>query len=213
MKNISPATCVEIGTASAPFPAKYYFWMPSHSNDSIPVNFGDDLFCKIAGKITGRKISTCSPNYSGRKIFIGGSTLGYARNGDQVWGAGIHDGYFDPKIRRLKVHAVRGPRTAAILRERGIAVPFCYGDPALLWPELFPDIGKPCPEWDYGIVPHFREFINSRDSSYPPNARVISPMQDALTVTEASPPFFIAARTHERGEPSKLPGGWHGKRP
>ncbi|MGO8767048.1 MAG: polysaccharide pyruvyl transferase family protein [Limisphaerales bacterium] len=158
--------------------------MPCHSNDPIPINFGDDLFGKVAGKITGQEITACSPNYSGRKIFIGGSTLGYARNGDEVWGAGVRDGSLRPGIHFLKVHAVRGPKSAAILRERGIAVPYLYGDPALLWPELFPEISQPIAKWDYGIVPHFREFLHSNESSYPANARVISPMQDALTVLD-----------------------------
>ena len=158
--------------------------MPSHSNDPIRVNFGDDLFGKIVSRLTGNEVRTCLPDYSGRKFFIGGSTLSYVRNGDQIWGAGIRDGYFDPKIQHLRVYAVRGPRTAAILRERGIVVPYCYGDPAILWPEIFPEIGELSPKWDCGIIPHFREFINASDLSYPPNLKVISPAQDALMVLD-----------------------------
>jgi GT2 family glycosyltransferase/glycosyltransferase involved in cell wall biosynthesis len=184
MNDISPAVHGEPRHSAALLPARYYFWQPFHSRDPIPVNFGDDLFGKIAGKLIGREASTCAPDYPGRKIFIGGSTLGYAHNGDQVWGAGIRGGYFDPKIQHLKVHAVRGPLTAAILRERGIVVPFCHGDPGLLWPELFPEIGRLDPKWDCGVVPHFREWINSPESFYPPNVKIISPTRDALAVLD-----------------------------
>jgi pyruvyltransferase len=183
MKNISTEIS-ETKHPPAPPPVEFYFWQPFHSNDPIPVNFGDDLFGKIVGELIGRKVLPCAPNYSGRKIFIGGSTLGYARNGDQVWGAGIRDGQFDSKIQHLKVHAVRGPQTAAILRNRGITVPFCYGDPAILWPDVFPHLGKPCPKWDLGIIPHFRELMNAPNFSFPSNARVINPAQDALAVLD-----------------------------
>src|ERR1700678_1048999 len=123
MNTTAPTIGSQAGRPSTvPLP-RFYFWLPSHSNDPIPANFGDDLFGKIVGKLIGREITACSPNYSGAKVFIGGSTLGYARNGDHVWGAGIRDGSFNPHIQFLKVHAVRGPKTAGILRARGIAVP------------------------------------------------------------------------------------------
>jgi pyruvyltransferase len=175
---------VEVKLKSLLLPRKYFFWHPSYGNDPIPINFGDDLFGKIVSKITGEEVFSCGPGYLGKKLLIGGSTMSFARNGDQVWGAGIRDGYLDPKLRRLKIYAVRGPLTAAIMKKQGIDVPPCYGDPAILWPGLFPHLKRMDSLWDVGIIPHFREMQSIERLSFPANSKIISPVQNPLNVLE-----------------------------
>jgi pyruvyltransferase len=71
-----------------------------------------------------------------------GSILHFARDNDVVWGSGVNGKIplERHRFRTLDVRAVRGPKTRAVLEERGIPCPAVYGDPALLLPLLRPDL-------------------------------------------------------------------------
>lgn len=78
----------------------------------------------------------------GSRLITVGSILHFAKDGDTVWGSGVN-GKMDPALHaftNLDVRAVRGPLTREFLLARGIDVPAVYGDPALLLPELFPEL-------------------------------------------------------------------------
>lgn len=68
-----------------------------------------------------------------------GSILHLARPGDVVWGSGANVKEPAPIPRDLDVRAVRGPRTADLLRGLGIRSAAVFGDPALLLPHLWTD--------------------------------------------------------------------------
>ncbi|WP_183086153.1 polysaccharide pyruvyl transferase family protein [Mycetocola tolaasinivorans] len=99
----------------------------------------------------------------------------FARTGDTIWGTGINDKIDAAHLafEDLDVRAVRGPRTRERLQERGIFVPEVYGDPALLLPELMPQLRewankKQFPET---IIPNLNDF-----PAYKGESNVFSPV-------------------------------------
>lgn len=105
-------------------------------------NFGDMLGPMIVERMRERLGLAVAVGLPDRRLLSVGSILQYARNGDVVWGSGIN-GKVDPPwaaIDTLDIRAVRGPRTRARLLEHGFTVPEVYGDPALLLPELYPEL-------------------------------------------------------------------------
>lgn len=120
-------------------------------------NFGDSLFPLIAERIADHSFRTVSRYYPFPKLLAGGSIINdFARNGDSVWGAGMHhaDGM---KAKRLHIHAVRGPVTRKTIKKLlGISCSEIYGDPAILTPHLFPE-WQPMPvKGRIGLIPHFK---------------------------------------------------------
>lgn len=125
-------------------------------------NFGDVLGPIVVELMRERAgVSTLPAQRGAQTLFSVGSVLHEARDGDVVWGSGING-----KKRReqhqfssLDVRAVRGPRTAAYLRDMGIDVPDVFGDPALLLPLLMPEMT----DWvehkkrRVAVVPNFNE--------------------------------------------------------
>ncbi|WP_144268106.1 polysaccharide pyruvyl transferase family protein [Demequina sp. NBRC 110055] len=75
---------------------------------------------------------------SSARLLTVGSILHLAQPGDVVWGTGVNGKVpeWSYRPRDLDLRAVRGPRTAAALRERGLDVPDVFGDPGLLAPTL-----------------------------------------------------------------------------
>lgn len=91
-----------------------------------------------------------------RRLLGGGSVAEMARAGDVVWGSGVsgRSTESDADYSGVDVRAVRGPLTAAWLRERGAEVPEVFGDPALLVAELWPATRRErCKRWDYTVIP------------------------------------------------------------
>jgi autotransporter strand-loop-strand O-heptosyltransferase len=81
----------------------------------------------------------------------------YVRPDDYVWGTGCIDEHHvgdKPK----KVYSVRGPLTRDVLLKRGWDVPEVYGDPALLFPQIYnPTIEK---KYKIGLIPHCVDFYS-----------------------------------------------------
>jgi len=105
------------------------------------INFGDHLATVVANKVLADAgIMPGEQTDRAKRLFTVGSVLHFADTGDTVWGSGVNGKVPVEQhgFTGLDVRAVRGPRTAAFLRDRGIAVPDVFGDPALLLPTLFP---------------------------------------------------------------------------
>ncbi|MDP1881014.1 MAG: polysaccharide pyruvyl transferase family protein [Parachlamydiaceae bacterium] len=138
---------------------KLYYW---HENKEI--NFGDFLSVKIVERIVGRPIQTyeTKPVVVGKKFLALGSILYFAREGDVVWSSGINGKRpykHEYQFTYLDVRSVRGPLTRAFLKEKfNIDAPEIYGDPALLFPYLFPEFKKSeNPSNNYIVVPNYND--------------------------------------------------------
>lgn len=137
-----------------------FYWKPSRSpkRPLIRHNVGDRLAFELVHRIIeGRGLSL--DHYAGgsRRLLSIGSVLHFATDDDVVWGTGVNRKMENSMLsaKRLDVRAVRGPLTAATLKDIGIAVPEVYGDPGILVSIVFPL--KRDPQHDYLVVPHFRE--------------------------------------------------------
>ena len=76
-----------------------------------------------------------------------------------IWGTGFinESGRLHGKPRQIC--AVRGPLTRDNIIKTGIPCPEIYGDPALLYPEIYqPDTTK---KWKLGIIPHYVDKENT----------------------------------------------------
>ncbi len=135
-----------------------YYWQQKDL-----VNFGDYLSVKIVERIIDGPVTIFrKTNTPKKKLLALGSLLYFANTGDVLWGTGSNNKYTNPSdynFKSLDVRAVRGPLTKAFLEEEfGIECPEIYGDPALLFPYLFPEFRrKKEPKHPYIIIPHLYE--------------------------------------------------------
>lgn len=171
---------------------KIYSWNPRRRRAPGPLgrfitygrrinNFGDMLGPLIVEKMCRTLSLDDTSAVSGATLFTVGSVLHFASSDDYVWGTGRNGKIPDEahKFNTLEVSAVRGPRTADFLRDRGIEVPAIYGDPGLLVPRLFPETLR----WaetkssKLSIVPNLNDWVSYRNR---PN--VINPVGDVWEV-------------------------------
>lgn len=121
-------------------------------------NFGDALSPLVVGGTTGYHPRWVSKKYSGKMLAVG-SVISAARPNDVIVGAGlIRDEPFllPPGV---KVLAVRGPLTAALLGlEARLQV---FGDPGLLAPEIL-GITRDNGAETISLVPHQVDFAATR---------------------------------------------------
>ncbi|WP_194409374.1 polysaccharide pyruvyl transferase family protein [Microbacterium cremeum] len=111
-------------------------WIPARKGFD---NFGDLLGPMIVRRIHERRALGRARGRTPRLLAVG-SIMRLAATGDVVWGAGINGKTVDiAQFPVVDVRAVRGPRTAAVLRSFGNEVPDVFGDPALLIPHLWTD--------------------------------------------------------------------------
>lgn len=136
-----------------------YYW---HENKKI--NFGDYLSLKLVERIVGLPVQIYEkkPVVVGKKLLALGSILYFARENDIVWGSGINGKRLikeEYSFTSLDIRSVRGPLSRAYLIENfNLSVPEIYGDPALLFPYLFPEFKKKeNPSYDYIVIPHYLE--------------------------------------------------------
>ena len=127
-------------------------------------NWGDVLSQFLLEHFSGKKLNKDDVFYfddaaymldkNGKIVGIG-SSMKYVRPDDYVWGTGCIDEHHvgdKPK----KVYSVRGPLTRDVLLKRGWDVPEVYGDPALLFPQIYnPTIEK---KYKIGLIPHCVDF-------------------------------------------------------
>lgn len=167
-------------------------------------NFGDQLSKAIIEKILKRKIQAINlakeKNISNKLIALG-SIFHYAKNKDVIWGTGINPywqkqknifSFFKP-LKNLDIRAVRGPLTREyILNNLKIDCPKIYGDPALLLPQLFPEL-KRKPKRTIGIIPHIKDI-----NLFAENPNLISPSDDWKKVVKQilECKFIISSSLH-----------------
>lgn len=135
-------------------------WRPAGGG----INFGDHLATVVTNRILGGAgVMPDEEVNRSRRLFSVGSVLHFAKTGDTVWGSGINGKIAADQHRfeDLDVRAVRGPKTAAFLRERGVRVPDVYGDPALLVPTLFPGRFVPEVRQPALFVPNLHDAVSS----------------------------------------------------
>lgn len=116
-------------------PLKLYWW------NETP-NFGDRIAQDIVAAVSGREVIWASP--ADCELFAVGSLFKWIRAGVQsgdpgrrpwVWGSGIMGPLRVDFGKRIRLAAVRGPVTAALLNVSGQVA---LGDPGLLIPEVVP---------------------------------------------------------------------------
>jgi pyruvyltransferase len=113
-----------------------YWWRPRPKFGVVPrrKNLGDELSPFIVAKVKNELGISGAWQPRGRKLLAIGSIINHAGDGDVLWGSGIngikHER--DYRFTSLDVRAVRGPHTAAFLRQRGVHVPELFGDPGFL---------------------------------------------------------------------------------
>ena len=156
-------------------------WVP---DDDAPRNFGDEIGPQLVRALAGDRPGTA-------RLLSVGSVLHFAAPGDVVWGAGIN-GKVRQRVRYpLDVRSVRGPLTRAILLGHGVVAPAVYGDPALLFPTLFPEIA---PEGSGGmlVMPNLNELDRVTGDE------VLSPIGDpgAIASRIAGSGFVVASSLH-----------------
>ncbi len=111
-------------------------WVPARRGFN---NFGDLLGPLIVDRLRTQHGLGRSLDRS-RRLLAVGSIMRLGHEGDVVWGAGINGKSVDDSVfPKFDVRAIRGPRTAQVLRTFGNVVPEVFGDPALLIPELWSD--------------------------------------------------------------------------
>ena len=119
-----------------------YHWTP---RDAGQTNFGDELSPLLVRRIldrSGLADVAVQPSGDGPKLLAVGSVLQQAREGDVVWGAGVNGKNWPRRLKtvaNLHVASVRGPLTQRALQRFGFEAPAIFGDPGLLFPELFRD--------------------------------------------------------------------------
>lgn len=124
-------------------------------------NLGDSVARFLLSNLLPQKIVQVPLRMPGKLLSVG-SVLDRALPGDICWGTGTLS---DKRLLLpgVEILAVRGPRTASLVRET--AVPNIYGDPALLLPKLFmPKQGK---KFSLSVVPHYMDFASVKSNWRP----------------------------------------------
>lgn len=158
-------------------------------------NFGDLLGPIVISKLL--EYYEIQNTYSADKTFFSvGSVLHFANNGDVVWGTGRNGKVSEDRhtFTDLDVRATRGPLTKRFLEGRGLTIPKIYGDPALLLPELFPELKNKKKKTSRIIfVPNY----NDR-SAIKTKMPVVSPTQNPLKVIDSirGAEFVAASSLH-----------------
>ena len=91
------------------------------------------------------------------KILAIGSSMLFTQPNDIVWGTGCIDYGQIGKIPK-EIYAVRGPLTRDELLKRNIKCPEVYGDPALLFPEIYNP--EKTIKYEYGLIPHYIDYTD-----------------------------------------------------
>ena len=188
----------------------YYYREPNLNN------FGDYLSLKIVERMVNQPVGVYRKlvHKRAKKLLGLGSIFYFALDGDVVWGSGINGKTLkktDYSFTQLDVRAVRGPLTRQFLKENfDIDAPEVYGDPALLFPRLFPEFKrKENPSYEYIIIPHYKELAMFPKELYPqavyptdPWEEVIEKILDSKFVISSSLHGLIIADAY--GIPSRM---------
>lgn len=158
-------------------------------------NFGDLIGPWIVDRMCHRLGLGGAVSNEQRLLTVGSIINVAAVEGDVVWGSGIHGNHLPLRrpLPNLDVRAVRGPFTAAVLRESGCPTPDVYGDPALLIPHLWSDADLGIHRGTGGtvLVPNLHDLANAPRTALNPRGDLV----DRIRVI-ASANFVIASSLH-----------------
>lgn len=136
---------------------KIYYYDNGEDNnpDKWSKNWGDIVAPTIVKHFSNSKdLKTTRLRSETPKLLSVGSVMFAARYDDFIWGTGVIS-----KTQRLyplnqkNIFATRGPITRQFLINLGYSVPEIYGDPALLYPQIYNPEIETTHEW--GIIPHY----------------------------------------------------------
>ena len=179
---------VDIFRWNPPLRPKYFGSIARYTPSRIRLNnFGDLLGPIVVAKLAEKHGVSDIARGKGRLISVG-SVLHFAKNGDVVWGTGLNGkmGTQRHAWTHLDVRAVRGPRTAQFLEERGIIAPKIYGDPALLLPDLVPqlrDWASQPKQFGTTVVPNYNDYAQSAAIGVRPE-QILCPTSPVFTCLE-----------------------------
>lgn len=127
-----------------------------YTNVDHPENWGDIIGLSICNHFSPHPFSEVSDPYAAGKLLAVGSVMAFSMPGDIVWGAGT----ISPKAlgcggRQMKILAVRGPHTRAMLVSAGLTVPNVFGDPAMLYPQIRARSSGLDTSHRWGVIPHY----------------------------------------------------------
>jgi len=188
----------------------YYWQQPKF------INFGDRISQHIVERMVNQPVQIFQKKARNnpKKLLAVGSILYFANDHDVVWGSGLNGKTpfkQQYEFSQLDIRSVRGPITRSFLTENfPISCPEIYGDPALLFPYLFPEFVKSeHPKYDYIVIPHFTEKAlfpqsPSKNIVYPtePWEDVISKILDSKFVISSSLHGVIIAEAY--GIPARM---------
>lgn len=130
------------------------YWYRS-KNPEVVNNWGDAINPTLIKFLSGEEPKHVKDleNYQGSVYFVIGSILESAKDNSIVWGSGFMN---EESIitTNPKILAVRGPLTRKRLIEQGKSCPEIYGDPALLFPQLYTPKHTD-KKYKIGIIPHY----------------------------------------------------------
>ena len=132
----------------------YYYDNSEAGNPKWSKNWGDIIGPTIIRHFSkSEKIIGSDVKLEGKLVSIG-SVMSAARPHDFIWGTGtIVENQYLPNLKNVKVFATRGPKTRGWLLHLGHEVPEVYGDPGLLYPQIYNPEIEVTHEW--GIIPHY----------------------------------------------------------
>ncbi|MGL4240838.1 MAG: polysaccharide pyruvyl transferase family protein [Beijerinckiaceae bacterium] len=151
----------------------------ARASDEVPyANLGDALSALIVAAISGRAVEHADFDADAERMVGIGTIVQDQRRGVlHLWGSGIdttihpttgaEPSFGAPADTRFVVHAVRGPRTAAVLRRAGIAAPPVFGDPAWFLPKILPRGMFPPPTHELGVITHISELAELTPEAAP----------------------------------------------
>ncbi len=125
-------------------------------------NLGDCLSPIVVNWLLRKKGMSLDTGIKGIKhLYAIGSVIGMGGSFDAtIWGSGLHTKEAidkvskERKLRNYDIRAVRGPKTAEVMRNAGYICPDVFGDPAVLMPEIYKpkDIKV---VYDYSVIHHY----------------------------------------------------------
>ncbi len=174
-----------------------FYW-----NEDPMINFGDYLSRVLVERIVETPLHCYvkKSKYQKKKLHAIGSIFYFAATDDVVWGSGINGKTLNKEaydFTHLDIRSVRGPLTRKFLQENfQIECPEIYGDPALLFPYLFPEFKKKeNPSIDYLIIPHYTDQSVFPKSNYHNVVYTTDPWREVLEKILDSR-FVIASSLH-----------------
>lgn len=156
------------------------FWFKKHKGYDWRKgqNFGDYLSLVIIGEIVKKENLRFKKEIidSKRKLLAVGSILHFAKDNDIIWGSGVNGKMPSTRHRfnNLDVRMVRGPLTKQFLEQKGINSGEVFGDPALLLPELFPNLKHRPEKGKIIAISNFNE-IKTCSENLPQGIKFVSP--------------------------------------